>query len=235
MQLSLIDILDDNDISFFVNDKPPVDKADIMISDQFGIFGDSNLAYEYFDHTSKYLKPDGFCIPSTSSSFVSPVMSTKLHNKCKQFYRPVVPREPFVSNFQTPFLVNPLNVYRIAKPKKLFDFTYNADIVAGGYTMFKTIQYEATTDAVIHGFLGHFEAVLYKEIVFNVAETFEHGQTNQFYFPLSEPICVTAGDLIEAHFWRCASPQHVWYEWSVTKPKATFVHNSSGNSFFIYK
>lgn len=58
---------------------------------------------------------------------------------------------------------------------------------------------------------------------------------HNFYFPLSEPQQIKAGETIEANFWRCTSNQKVWYEWSITKPNISHIHNLGGRSCPIFK
>jgi hypothetical protein len=41
------------------------------------------------------------------------------------------------------------------------------------------------------------------------------------------------GDDLEIHFWRCVNRTHVWYEWCVTKPLASAIHNPLGRSHNI--
>lgn len=41
------------------------------------------------------------------------------------------------------------------------------------------------------------------------------------------------GDVVDAHFWRCVNRTHVWYEWCVTSPVASAIHNPVGRSHNI--
>lgn len=33
--------------------------------------------------------------------------------------------------------------------------------------------------------------------------------------------------------WRCASRHKVWYEWAVTTPACSPIHNPSGRSYYV--
>lgn len=53
------------------------------------------------------------------------------------------------------------------------------------------------------------------------------------YIPLRTPVVLKAGDKVEAHFWRCTSPSKVWYEWALTSPSPSPIHNPNGRSYWI--
>lgn len=49
-----------------------------------------------------------------------------------------------------------------------------------------------------------------------------------------EPVEVMKGQIIKIHFWRCVSKKKVWYEWCLTSPSTTHIHNLGGRSCHIY-
>lgn len=53
--------------------------------------------------------------------------------------------------------------------------------------------------------------------------------------PLSpqQPLAVRAGEEVAVAFWRCATPKKVWYEWAVTAPACSALHNPTGRSYTI--
>ncbi|KAE9609199.1 putative methyltransferase [Lupinus albus] len=53
------------------------------------------------------------------------------------------------------------------------------------------------------------------------------------FFPLRSPICVGPGSTLEVNFWRCCGPKKVWYEWCVTSPSSSPIHNSNGRSYWV--
>jgi protein arginine N-methyltransferase 5 len=53
------------------------------------------------------------------------------------------------------------------------------------------------------------------------------------YFPLKEPCRLGPGQAVQVAMWRCAAPHKVWYEWAVTQPAASHVHNVSGRSYYV--
>lgn len=38
---------------------------------------------------------------------------------------------------------------------------------------------------------------------------------------------------MEVHMWRCAGQHKVWYEWAVTQPLASPIHNPGGRSYHV--
>ncbi len=48
-----------------------------------------------------------------------------------------------------------------------------------------------------------------------------------------EPIQVKEGDRIEVHFWRVVTNQKVFYEWSITSPECSAIHNPNGRTYWI--
>jgi len=55
------------------------------------------------------------------------------------------------------------------------------------------------------------------------------------FFPLMEPITIKQGDTIRGHFWRLDDAHKVWYEWCVSSPQPSPLHNPGGRSYFIGK
>jgi protein arginine N-methyltransferase 5 len=38
---------------------------------------------------------------------------------------------------------------------------------------------------------------------------------------------------MEVHMWRCVGRHKVWYEWAVTEPQASPIHNPGGRSYAV--
>lgn len=53
------------------------------------------------------------------------------------------------------------------------------------------------------------------------------------YIPLRTPVVLKPGDKVSAHFWRCTSSTKVWYEWALTSPAPSPIHNPNGRSYWI--
>ncbi|UZJ53777.1 hypothetical protein CBS101457_003097 [Exobasidium rhododendri] len=59
--------------------KPPAEKADIVVSELLGSFGDNELSPECLDGAMRFLKPHGISIPCAYTSYITPISAPKLH------------------------------------------------------------------------------------------------------------------------------------------------------------
>ncbi|KAB7501407.1 Protein arginine N-methyltransferase 5 [Armadillidium nasatum] len=209
------------------------EKADLLVSELLGSFGDNELSPECLDGAQKFLKDDGICIPSSYTSYLSPVQSSKLYNEIRQSRE----RDKHIlAHFETPYVVYLQNKKELAPSQPLFTFSHpNRDSVIDN-RRYKSLQFKIVIDSVIHGLAGYFETTLYKNIKLSIKpDTHSKGMFSWFpiLFPLKEPIPVRCGDICEIHFWRCSSKKNVWYEWCVTSPVITPIHNPNGRAYTI--
>lgn len=58
-------------------------KADILVSELLGSFGDNELSPECLDGAQRFLREDGISIPSSYTSYLQPVTTCKLWNDVK--------------------------------------------------------------------------------------------------------------------------------------------------------
>jgi protein arginine N-methyltransferase 5 len=89
---------------------------------------------------------------------------------------------------------------------------------------------------VVHGFAGYFDCTLFGDVHISInPETHSPGMFSWFpiFIPLKEPIYVSEGECIEVRMWRCVSTTKVWYEWALTSPAVTPIHNPAGRSYWI--
>ncbi len=75
----------------------PPERADIIVSELLGSWGDNELSPECLDGAMRYLKPTGISIPSAYVSTVAPLSSSKLWNEVRGL------RE--LKHFETPYVV----------------------------------------------------------------------------------------------------------------------------------
>lgn len=64
---------------------------------------------------------DGVSIPSSYSSYICPIQSSKLYNEVRQFRDK---DKSAIAHFETPYIVHLQNKYVIASPQKLFSFEH---------------------------------------------------------------------------------------------------------------
>lgn len=130
------------------------------------------------------------------------------------------------------------NAYHIDNPQAVFEFVHpNLDPIIDN-SRYKTLRFKAQLDCVMHGFCGYFDSVLYKHITISI-HPFTHtkGLASWFsmFFPLTEPVQVRAGEEIVVNFWRCVASHKVWYEWNITAPRQSHIHNVQGRAQPIWK
>ncbi|KAJ1977489.1 hypothetical protein H4R34_003563 [Dimargaris verticillata] len=245
-----------DDVTVFFGDMrfwQPPEKADILVSELLGSFGDNELSPECLDGAQRLLKDDGISIPSSYSSYLAPLSSTKLYNQVTALNGP--------AHFETPFVVLFDAVDSLATPQKVWDFVHpNPQLPTDAHsvarvdnhhnTRYATNRFTCPKTALVHGLAGYFDAVLYKSITLSICpETHTPGMFSWFpiYFPLKKPILVPSGAIIETHLWRLSSFSKVWYEWSISTEFAsanehgshtdmktsTPVHNLNGSSYWI--
>ena len=107
-------------------------------------------------------------------------------------------------------------------------------------TRYASLSFEATTSALIHGFAGYFQAMLYKDINISIEpRTFSDGMFSWFpiFFPLLRPLVVAKGETVTLHLWRQNNVTSVWYEWSMSTSASshtTVIHNTNGSAYAIH-
>ncbi|XP_042468975.1 protein arginine N-methyltransferase 5-like [Zingiber officinale] len=206
------------------------EKADILVSELLGSFGDNELSPECLDGAQRFLKPDGISIPSSYTSFLQPVTATKLYNDVKS--------HKDLAHFETAYVVKLHRVARLAPTLPVFTFTH-PEYSNKGNERYKRLRFEIPLDtgsAVVHGFAGYFDAILYNDVHLGIEpSTVTPNMFSWFpiFFPLREPLYVPRGSTIEVHFWRRSGATKVWYEWCVTSPSTSPIHNSNGRSYWV--
>lgn len=211
------------------------EKADILVSELLGSFGDNELSPECLDGAQNFLKDDGISIPSSYSSYIAPVLAPKLHasieeckDKDKGFY---------LAHYETPYVVRLWNANPVSSTQTCFTFHHPNNDSPINNERYVCLKFNAgTIPTMIHGFAGYFDTILYKDVKLSIVpETHSKGMISWFpiFFPLKEPVFVKANETIEFHMWRLNNGKRVWYEWSLTKPVTTSIHNPRGRSYWI--
>ncbi|PNY13591.1 arginine N-methyltransferase, partial [Trifolium pratense] len=177
------------------------EKADILVGELLGCFGDNELASEILDGTQRILKKDGISIPSSYTSFLQPVKSSKLYSAVKA--------KEQILTFETAFVTKMHNVARLAPCQPLFTFTHPKRSIKESNRRYRKLQFvmpDVPESTMVHGFAGYFDATLYKDVHLGTEPskaTPDVFSWDEMYFPLREPICVHRGSTLEVHFWRC--------------------------------
>uniref|UniRef100_A0AAQ5XQF1 Protein arginine N-methyltransferase 5 n=1 Tax=Amphiprion ocellaris TaxID=80972 RepID=A0AAQ5XQF1_AMPOC len=200
------------------------EKADIIVSELLGSFGDNELSPECLDGAQHFLKDDGVSIPCSYTSFLAPLSSSKLYNEvrgCRE--RDKDPE----CHFETPYVVRLHNFHQLAEPKPCFTFTHPTKDMNNN--RYQCLRFSVGCNSVLHGFAGYFETTLYKDVTLSKYKT-RHTFT---WNVLLQPISITRDDDVTVRFWRCNNGKKVWYEWAVTEPSCSAIHNPAGRSYTI--
>uniref|UniRef100_A0A6Q2Y0A2 Protein arginine N-methyltransferase 5 n=1 Tax=Esox lucius TaxID=8010 RepID=A0A6Q2Y0A2_ESOLU len=196
------------------------EKADIIVSELLGSFGDNELSPECLDGAQNFLKDGGVSIPCSYTSFLAPLSSSKLYNEvrgCRE--RDKDPE----CHFETPYVVRLHNFHQLAEPKACFTFVHpTTDMNNNRY---QCLRFSVGCNTVLHGFAGYFETTLYGDVTLSKIDLAPP--------LLQQPIPVTKDDDVVVRFWRCNNGKKVWYEWAVTEPSCSAIHNPAGRSYTI--
>lgn len=168
------------------------EKADIMVSELLGSFGDNELSPECLDGAQVHLKEDGISIPYSSTSYICPIMSTKLHRDVKSLEKANSTiqydfQNVHVKIYEFAYVVYKKNYFRIDQPKEVFKFVHPNKSPVIDNSRHKKLTFKADIDCVLHGFGGYFESELYKDIKISILpSTYTEGMISWFsiFFPI---------------------------------------------------
>lgn len=213
------------------------EKADIIVSELLGSFGDNELSPECLDGVQRFLKTDGISIPHSYTSFVAPLSSVKLHNEASAFKD--------IEHMETPYVVKFQNVHVVDEPKEVWKFEHPNPQIVGGppnsnlhNVRYSHTFYKSSVDVTLHGMAGYFECVLYKDVLMSIVpKTHSENMTSWFpiFFPIKEPIHAPRGSTIHIHMWRLADTKKVWYEWAMVPELEVVVAKESSGDLRVEK
>ncbi|EMD45545.1 arginine N-methyltransferase, putative [Entamoeba histolytica KU27] len=195
-------------------------QIDIVISELLGSFGDNELSPECLDCLlPQVLKDDGISIPYRYTNYIQPISSALLFTKM------IVEQH----SFELPCVCNHYHYQPLSSPQQCFRFEHPTSQI--NHSRYITLSFPMNYDAVIHGFSGTFNVDLYKTVKLSIVPN-EHSPEMYswfpLFFPLISPIEVKRGDILELKLWRCETKFSVWYEWLVTSPVLSRLHNAGG-------
>eukprot|EP00929_Paragymnodinium_shiwhaense_P058673 TRINITY_DN29396_c0_g1_i1.p1 TRINITY_DN29396_c0_g1~~TRINITY_DN29396_c0_g1_i1.p1 ORF type:complete len:634 (+),score=97.08 TRINITY_DN29396_c0_g1_i1:82-1983(+) len=201
----------------------PTHKADCVISELLGSWGDNELSPECLDGAQHLLAEDGVSIPGRYVSSLTPASCSKAWDRAREGGE--------LKNLESSYVVQLHQAfYPCADIKDCFVFEHpNKELSSNERYM--ELDFEVEVDALIHGFAGYFDCDLYGGHRISIhPKTFSDGMFSWFpiYFTLRTPVYVRKGDVIRSQWWRRVEAGKVWYEWSMTEPVPTILHNSGG-------
>ncbi|KAJ7593057.1 PRMT5-domain-containing protein [Mycena floridula] len=212
------------------------EKADIIVSELLGSFGDNELSPECLDGAMRFLKADGISIPSSYTAHLAPLSSSKLYNEARASKDPKSMETPYVVMFQA---VNVLSGERDPSTgfsgncgpqiQECWEFEHpRKDVVldeAGlplsnsHNTRSAKLNFHIPHAGVLHGMAGYFEAVLYGNIGLSIHPHRKNEISKDMlswfplFFPFKEPLYLPSNSELHVSIWRLTNQRQVWYEW----------------------
>ena len=202
-------------------------KADILVSELLGSFSDNELSPECLDGAQRFLKEGGISIPAEYTSYVAPLASSKLWNDAKAFKDK--------AHMETMYVVKVHAAHQLAEAVECFRFKHPNREPHSNERQTE-MQWTITQASTIHGFVGYFDSRLYGEHYISInPANFSTGMFSWFpiYIPIREPMYIPPDSTIKLQMWRCCNDAKVWYEWAITNPAVSGIHNANARSQVI--
>jgi len=203
-------------------------KADALVSELLGSFGDNELSPECLDGAQRFLAEDGVSIPQSYTSYLSPVSTTKLWEDVRG--------RGDLETIETGYVVK---IHQAFFPsmavRECFSFGHPNWTLASN-DRYAEVSFEVDVDTLVHGFAGYFDCELYGGVTISIhPERFSEGMFSWFpmFLPLRTPVYLRKGETITSHWWRKQCPGKVWYEWALSEPAPSPVQNPGGRSWAI--
>ncbi|KAF8962758.1 shk1 kinase-binding protein 1 [Flammula alnicola] len=209
------------------------EKADILVSELLGSFGDNELSPECLDGATRFLKPSGISIPSSYTAHLAPLSSSKLYNEARSTKNDKSLETPYVVMFQA---VNILSGTKASadgrcgpQVQECWEFEHpRRDAVLDSRGLPLTNSHNARSAnlrfyiphaGILHGLAGYFEAVLYGNIGLSIhpqrKDQVSKDMLSWFplFFPFKEPLYLPSNSELQVSIWRLTNDRQVWYEW----------------------
>jgi hypothetical protein len=181
-------------------------KVDVIVSEWLGFFALEELMFRSFvDTRERYLKPNGRVIPASVQLFLAPIEDSKcyLESGPGLWERPVFGFD-FEPMFQAEMRTLHLVTTEIERSSYLADAQLIADLdcirssVADFYFE-SEIDFEIERTGTMHGFAGHFDAILSPSVTLSTSPESAQTHWNQAYFAIPS-VHVVKGDHLALRF-----------------------------------
>ncbi|KAJ7227136.1 PRMT5-domain-containing protein [Mycena pura] len=209
------------------------EKADILISELLGSFGDNELSPECLDGAVRFLKPDGLSIPSSYTAHLAPLSSSKLFNEARAGKDEKCLETPYVVMFRAVNLLSGdgggTNGRCGPQVQECWEFEHprrDAVLDERGLPLTNShnvrsakLNFFIPHSGVLHGLAGYFEAVLYGNIGLSIHPHRKNRISKDMlswfplFFPFKEPLYLPSNSELQVSIWRLTNQQQVWYEW----------------------
>ncbi|CAL5222774.1 g5187 [Coccomyxa viridis] len=206
------------------------EQADILVSELLGSFGDNELSPECLDGAQRFLRSGGISIPCAYTSHLQPITSAKLWSEVQGYND--------LEHYETPYVVKMHRFTPLSAPQPVFSFHHPSKEPRPDNTRSISLAFprDGSPEALCHGLAGYFDTQLYGQVTLSIhpqTHTEEMHSWFPIYFPFKAPVHCPAGAAIQVHMWRCSANHKVWYEWAMTAPSVTTIHNPNGRSYHV--
>ncbi|KAJ6513332.1 PRMT5-domain-containing protein [Mycena sanguinolenta] len=210
------------------------EKADILISELLGSFGDNELSPECLDGAMRFLKSDGISIPSSYTAHLAPLSSSKLYNEARAGKDDKSVETPYVVMFQAVNLLSGdgggttgrcgpqiQECWEFEHPRRdaVVDERTGLPLTNSHNARSATLDFFIPHAGVLHGLAGYFEAVLYGNIGLSIhphrKDRISRDMLSWFplFFPFKDPLYLPSNSELKVSIWRLTTQRQVWYEW----------------------
>ncbi|GAW81647.1 protein arginine N-methyltransferase 5 [Plasmodium gonderi] len=208
-------------------------KADLIVSELLGSFGDNELFPECLDGIKKYLQEDGVSIPQNCLSYLEPISCSHIYYKIGQ--------NNFPGYNEIFYVVNMYSYCKITdeEPKECFYFQVPSKSIQKDNShnnRYKRINFIINMNSYLHGFLCYFKSHLYDDVYLSI-EPNTHTNNLHSWYPLYIPVnqihYLKQGQILSLSIWRLTDNHKIWYEWCINEPISTTIHNYNARHFSI--
>ncbi|GAB67175.1 arginine N-methyltransferase 5 [Plasmodium cynomolgi strain B] len=208
-------------------------RADLIVSELLGSFGDNELFPECLDGIQKYLQEDGVSIPKNCVSYMEPISCSQIYHKIGQ--------NNFKGYNEIFYIVNMYSYCKISddEPAECFTFQVPNEQIQKDNShnnRYKRLSFTINMNSYLHGFLCYFKSQLYEDVYLSI-EPNTHTKNLHSWYPLYIPInqilFLKQGDTLSISIWRLTDSHKIWYEWCVSEPQSTCIHNYNARHFSI--
>lgn len=182
------------------------EKVDVIVSEWMGMFALTEAMFESVCRArDRHLKPGGLMIPGSIKMCLTPIQEDKLYAEhglgfWKEDlygfdYTPMINAE--IADLDTNSVEGDKAI-ALAKSALLTEVDAITDPIEK-YWFNSSVDFEITKAGRLHGFLGHFEAALSKNVILSTAHDLPMTHWRQSWFPIRERE-VEVGDTFCLHF-----------------------------------
>lgn len=224
-------------------------EMDIVVSITSKAIYESQCLQFNFDRVRRYVQPNAILIPNQSTISIVPITSALTHSMLQEGFsydrrNPSHGLQNYKVRTQTVCPLYTRNFYECATVQELFSFKHHCSCNDRSVRIMddariKRSEFVIDRDAVVTGFAGYFQVVLYKDVTLtnrNIFKSHSVGCVPMAYFPLKSPQTLSAKEKLKTVFWlhTDAEQRKCYYEWHTTHPIATPLQNLKGDAFTLH-